>query len=680
MIEWRENRGLNFVDNPMALPPGQVQLSQNVDLVAGTLGMRRRSTVAVSLTSGPAGPIYFLFEFVPSSGLSDQTLFAWSDNGGTPELDKRASGSWASVTLSDTVASFATNNPHAAVLNDKVFLAYNSDVNRLHVYDPEISTTTIRRVGLTKSNAPTVADTGSGAYAATLRYYKVQFGVVDSDDVRAISEVSASVDFTPSGSGTHARVTKPTSVDDATHWRVFGSADNITFYRISTWIVIATTTYDDDDTPSAYVSSTDGEIPQTAGTNIPPPSVKFLLSDGSRLVMAGAWETGAGSSAETVPKSSRVWFTRVLGASDLGDDESIPNTLDQQNWVDVGEKDGDAITALGGPLEGIIYVFKRRSIWRLTPTGIGDRPYTRDLVTNRTGAVSQYAVAQGEDGSGNPCLYFQSNHTIERISASGSVQEVGDDLIRTSLASAGVTADRNDLTDNSWMIWETSRRKLYVGQRGQVDGIFYVFDPSFEQPSGESFQGGWSQFKNVKISTTNFFPAIYTAVTLDSASGDVIYLGGDDGGEPPAGSGLATLSGTDFRDLATGSGFEVLVTGPIHLLFGGLAFGRPRAPLIFFDAANAEGVYRRPALQWDSKVQGLGQLAEDGLTVGPTAVPAHTYDNGGILASIIEGMDQGDLLALQQTVYWDSDTASQAGRDIIYAVLTPIDQQQRVTP
>ena len=71
------------------------------------------------------------------------------------------------------------------------------------------------------------------------------------------------------------------------------------------------------------------------------------MSDTNRILLAGAWET-TGTADQTEPKQNRVWYTPVLGSTDEGDDERIPNTVDQQNWVDVGNE--GPITGLGGPL------------------------------------------------------------------------------------------------------------------------------------------------------------------------------------------------------------------------------------------------------------------------------------------------------------------------------------------
>lgn len=100
-----------------------------------------------------------------------------------------------------------------------------------------------------------VANTGSGSYAATLRHYKLQWVTEASGVYTALSELSTSFSFTPSGSGTAARITRSTPAGSPTHWRVYGSADNVTYKQLSGDIAIATTTYDDSVAPGSYVGS-----------------------------------------------------------------------------------------------------------------------------------------------------------------------------------------------------------------------------------------------------------------------------------------------------------------------------------------------------------------------------------------------------------------------------------------
>ena len=53
-----------------------------------------------------------------------------------------------------------------ANVNGKLYIAHKAANNRISVYDPNLSTTTVRLAGLIAGTAPTAANQGAGAYAA----------------------------------------------------------------------------------------------------------------------------------------------------------------------------------------------------------------------------------------------------------------------------------------------------------------------------------------------------------------------------------------------------------------------------------------------------------------------------------------------------------------------------------
>jgi hypothetical protein len=304
---------------------------------------------------------------------------------------------WADVTLSDAIAT-QPQNVNAASLNGKLFLAYDTTVDRLHVWDPDLGSPRVRRVGFADPGAPTVANTGAGAYAAILRYYRVRWIQLNGSVVARRSEPGASTSFTPSGVGAAARVTQPTvPSEQETHWEVEVSLDNVTFYRLSQ-VAIGTTTYDDSAATSTYQNN-----PQSADTGEYEnwTSVRYLLSDGNRLLGAGAWET-AGA------RNSRVWYSPVLGTTDEGDDERVPNTTVQKNFIDLNENDGGIITGMGGPIYGSPFIFKYRQIWKLIPTGDNLRPYLSRKISDAYGCIAHKSIVSAADSTGNPALYFLS--------------------------------------------------------------------------------------------------------------------------------------------------------------------------------------------------------------------------------------------------------------------------------
>ena len=484
--EWRAIRGLCTTSPETVLPEGFVSDAENLELDDLCLLKPRPGTADVTLTSGPAYAIRRLWveELTTSSTFSaQQALWAFartsdgaSVNDAPVAYRYTAAGGWASVSLTDTAA---TSIPYvsAAKFNGKVFLAYNSSANRLHLWDGSA----VRRVGLVQPSAPTVANTGSGSYAATIRYYKVNFLLLSGTDVIATSELSAAQSFTPSGSGTHARVTKPTTVDSATHWQVWASADDVTYYKISGQIVVATTTYDDNVAPASY----DGDVPFTAGAFLPPPSCKFLAVDGNRLLLAGAHESTTGT-GEVAPKANRVWFTRPLGATDVGDDESILITVDQRYYVDVGGDQGAEITAMVSDINGTVYVFQQRGIHRLIATGQDDAPYRVERVARDIGVLDQQAVCIGDTEFGEQAVYFMDVTGPYRLSQSRGLEWIGEDVFARSLSQ----------DYQGWVLtYWAAKRVLVAMNAAQTNATaLYTLAVDYMSRAGRYLRGGWMRW------------------------------------------------------------------------------------------------------------------------------------------------------------------------------------------
>lgn len=452
----------------IALPEGLVESASNVDFVERAAMSPRGGFDNFATTgTGPSGQVNYLF-----NENNDTALWAFSSPASNTVAHRYASASWSAITLSDTVADDA--QPHAVGYNGKVFLAYDSDVNRLHLWDGSA----VRRVGVAASAAATVANTGAGAYAATLRYYKIQFGILSGSTIIAQSELSPSVSFTPSGAGAAARITKPTTPDSATHWRVYASTDDTVYYRLSAYVAVGTTTLDD----TAGVSIGNwNEVAPVVGLYVPPPSAKYLATDGVRVIMAGAWESSA-ASGQTTPSARRVWFTRPLGATDDGDDESITHTADNRYWIDIDDPTGGPITGLSA-LGGIVYVFFARSIWRLIPTGQADVPFRAEQVATSAGALSQYAIAVGamDTTVSDEAIYFLSDVAgLHRYSPSRGLEWLGRDVFWE--VNLGGVSGR--------LAYDPFRRDLWVfGVTGASDEAV-VIDVVRLQRRGLEYHGG----------------------------------------------------------------------------------------------------------------------------------------------------------------------------------------------
>jgi hypothetical protein len=391
-------RGRNGWDAPHELADDIAAEAVNIVLERGGLGTKRSGMTAQTL-SGTFTGVRALCRFVPSQDdTAAELLFATFDS---PIKILRVAGGTTAAALTLANAVDGTDLSFAQI-NNKAYIAYNSDENRLHVFDWANSTTTVRRSGVAAPAAASVANTGSGSYAATLRYYRITWKVVISGVLQRQSNLGAAVSFTPSGSGTAARVTQPSVPSEGeTHWVVHGSEDGDTYYVLSADITIGTTTYDDSIAPSAY---SDNDASPLIGAATPWPSVKYLLSTGDRLLGYGAYESTAGEGM--TPKRGRVWFSPILDSSDQDDDERISNTTSFKGHIDVARNTANDDRAIAGPLDDAIFTFQNRGVQMLIPTGQANQPYRRVYLSDTLGAVSHWSTFIGEDELGRPCLYF----------------------------------------------------------------------------------------------------------------------------------------------------------------------------------------------------------------------------------------------------------------------------------
>ena len=502
--------GRNGTDPPLSLPANQCTEMLNVDWRDTFFAHKRGGSTSVSLTGGSAfaTAIYFLSRFVPGADETLAELFA-ADVGGTVLMKRLAGGtSWANVTLDDAI--FSPQLLDSATLNGKLFLAFPSAVDRMHAYDPGLASPRVRRHGITPSTtAATVANTGAGAYAAVIRYYRVRFRQYDLAGLVIVrqSEPTPVVSFTPSGTGTAARVTRPTAPGEGeTHWVLEASPDNVLFYVVGP-VAIATTTADDIVSPASY--SAIFTLAEAVGLYTLWPSVKYLLSDGNRLLGLGAHTTGQ--------PSSRVWHSPVLGSTDHGDDERLTNTVTLKGWTDLNEKDGDFGTGLGGPLNGVPYAFKYRSVWKLRPTGDLVTPYLPRKIRDDIGCIAHKTIAIGEDSEGDPCLYFLSHRGPYRITASGVVQYLGrdnEDIWRTINLEATVVVGHSKYYPDrhQWWLWIAT-----TGNNSPNLKMMFDVQNGFPDQNGQ-VRGGWVKHTGLSaeaIASVLFANTVAAAMSRD---------------------------------------------------------------------------------------------------------------------------------------------------------------------
>lgn len=471
--------------------------------------------------AGFTGEVQWIGRHVTDDGVEE--LWAAAYNSGTVACARRVAGVWSAVTLIDTPNPDSLTEMHSVTFNGKLFLAYDSAVNRLHCWDG----TSVRRVGLVVSGVGSVANTGSGSYTATARQYRFSQRLKVGTDIIAESELSAAVSFTPSGSGTAARITQPTVVDSATHWVVYGlisSAGDVYDLYEELAETAYGNTYDDSTAPASY----DGDAPPVLASNIPPPSAKCLATDSTRLILGGAWETSA-TAGQTTPAGNRVWFTRALAATDVGDDESVPNGL----WLNIG--DAGPVTALG-TIYTDVYAFKAGSVHKLIPTQDPDGPFSRVLISENFGAVGQRVIANGETEDGFSAIYFADDHAVYRL-AYGAVVPFSEPVGRDMRAQS-ITADESVLA------YDPYRRVLLIQINNDATGIVgsysaFTADAVKKRWTGFSLGGatsGWTLGTSMLGTDTilaGLNATIRGAVVATAADGSSLQLyvcGKDDSG------------------------------------------------------------------------------------------------------------------------------------------------------
>src|SRR5262245_58875171 len=220
--------GRNGTDPPFTLPANQCTEALNVDWYEGALGRPRPGSNTVTQTGGTAfaSGMQALFSFPPD----DTSTHYLIGVDGAPILKALLTevGGWSNSTLRDAISSTPAEI-EAVTLNNNLYIAYDSAVDRLHALDLLIGSNTVRRVGIDAgTTAPTMADTGAGAWPATIRYYRVRFAQLSGTVVIRRSEPTSSASFTPSGGGAATRITKPATPanEDITHWQFEASSDN----------------------------------------------------------------------------------------------------------------------------------------------------------------------------------------------------------------------------------------------------------------------------------------------------------------------------------------------------------------------------------------------------------------------------------------------------------------------
>lgn len=399
---------MNESDMPANVPEDQVAVADNVEFFYSSLGERRLGCMPIDITDselqvGTVG--VHLAENFPTNDITEPEYWGITANvDDSAFMGRYFAGAWSRVVPDDPIIASAPDIYHirSQPLNGNMFFAYpnsglTSEVDvtgRVHVWDGA----SLRRAGLRQpSEAPTAADEGSGAYPATVRYFRIRYIARNGTAVLRRSEPSASLAFTPSGSGAGATVTRPGLIDEGeTDWELEASTDDAFYYTVQTIAASVTTATDTTDL-STQVYADEGPLSEDIGTYDLLPNARFLAADADRLLLGGHWTDQA--------LQSRVMWTPVFSDPGAGNDERLPLSTGGDNFVDLDNYEGGALTAISQMSNGTWYAFKWSQIYRLTRTGDILHAYDPVCISKTRGALPE-SVTTGVDEAGRACLYF----------------------------------------------------------------------------------------------------------------------------------------------------------------------------------------------------------------------------------------------------------------------------------
>lgn len=488
--------GYNDTDPVTDIGPDYATIAENVEFHTSsreersTIGARRAGTSAITTPITAGAAIVLLHRHLPVTDETAAEFWVVDVNAGTPTVRYKDTV-WNTVTPVDAINVTGSNayNIKAQTLHGKIFIAYKSAVNRLHVRDA--GSLSLRRVGLAEPAGPTAANTGSGSYSGT-RYFRVRYTVQSAGVTKRRSEPSNVLTFSPSGSGSGALITKPASISESeTHWEVEASLDNTNFYRVAT-VVVGTTTYTDTVAFSTgYAVS--GTLSEDVGDYAPLHSGKFVVADDDRLLVVGSWENEA--------LSSRVAWTPVLNDPGVGNDERSP--IDTDNFIDLDTYEGGEITDISRTTNGYIFVFKWKHIYQLTRTGQRTRAYTSHSLSKTRGALPG-SVVEGVDQNGRPCVYFVDPQIGPCRIGEGGIQTCGLDIHKTwETVNNGATVITRSLyyPDASQVHWWVA-----TGAATTPD-VCLVLHVNNSRQAPDGIRKGWVKFTGGRasaISTTLF--------------------------------------------------------------------------------------------------------------------------------------------------------------------------------
>jgi hypothetical protein len=409
--------GMNDTDPALALPEDQCVLAENVEFFHSVLGERRNGCEEFDITGAGLNDedaIVHISQWFPTNDPTTPQVFVVAASIGTStSLAVLNGNTWTTVVPIDAltntsplVYNVVTQPLHA--LTALLFVAYASSVDRMHVWNGTI----LRPAGLAEPvAAPTGANHGAGTFAGT-RYYRVRYTEQDTGRTIRRSEPSASLTFSPSGTGDGVTVTRPALLGEGeTHWELEASEDNVLFYLIATTAKATTTFVDTVAFGTGYEAS--GPLSEDIGAYDLLPSAEFLAVEGDRLVLGG-------HQTDAAKKSTIVW-TPVFNDPGVGNSERLP--LSVNNTVNLDNGDGGPLTGICASTNGVWYAFKWSKIYQMVRTGDITRAYDVLTLSSTSGAI-RGSIFSGVDEAGAACVYFTDPTMGPSRVGAGGVQHI----------------------------------------------------------------------------------------------------------------------------------------------------------------------------------------------------------------------------------------------------------------
>lgn len=473
--------GLNNTDPEISLPDDQCTAAVNVEFYKSMLGERRRGTSAITLPSSLSGKdrITFLYRHIPGTDATAAELWALGVTGTSAYQLARKTTSWSDATIADsvTLTGFSQYQWCAASHYGKLFLAFDSDVDRLHVVD--VGGTTVRRAGLKEPAPPTGADTAGAGTIAGVRYYRVRYTVQSASVTVLRSEPSTVLTHTPAGTKDGITVTKPASISESeTHWELEASLDNVNFYVLATTAVASTTVTDSTVYATGYGAYV---LSEDIGDYELIPSGRFLVVDEDRLVIGGSWEDTA--------LASRVTWTPVKNASGVGNNERLETDTDPS--VDLDGLEGGGLTGMSSASLGTIWAFKTRGIYKLLRTGNRKKAYDTVCVTKQLGAIYG-SVVNGMDHKGRACVYFIDPAVGPCRAGVGGIMQCGLD-IKTSWETINLSAAK---VVCSGLYYPASQQVIWniATSSSDTPALSIVLQTNETRDAEDGVRRGWTTF------------------------------------------------------------------------------------------------------------------------------------------------------------------------------------------